>query len=552
MNYSNYRFTLDIQSIQSQVSLPVKFGDTARSLYITITDGGVPYVLRDGCWAVFSAIKGDENHLLNNCVIENNAIIRYDFTEQTATAEGIMQCEIILYGSEGGVIGSPRFVMVVDKRIVYDKDILSTDERDTIDSIITTENDRKAAEEARKKAEEERAQAVQEVIDYMNDAKNDFIIFSNQVSGSENERRGAENNRVTAENNRALAENVRERNETTRQSNETQRQNNEETRESNETKRKKTFADMESLCNAMEARVSNLENAATGKIYNAVVSEGIAHTIQLPKTLRYGIVNKVGGMSYYDEKSKEYTHTQVTKISIGLPYSLEGALLYDHNQTGKVGGKVVLTENGAIAPKGTKYGIFFPCELPKGTVLSVGAEGSNSSGGAVAKFGMYSIKDNNATLDASGLVFLNKEITLSADATHLLIVKEDTKTALTEDMEIKNLQVVLKDPNQGSIMTEIDALQIPGEAQDLTYYGMGIDESCYNYLDFETKLYVGNCGIRESEERDELVAFDETRYEDLSEFIPSDVITLAPYCLVRFENENGLPVPYSISYKQKI
>ena len=169
MDYSNYRFTLDLQSTQSQVSLPVKFGDTARRLYINITDGGIPYALEDGCKAVFSAKKADGKNLFNDCIIEKNTTVRYDFTEQTATAEGVTQCEIILYGVDNKVIGSARFTMVVDKRVVYDMEIVSEGERDAIDSLICfaeetkqKEEERRSAEELRIAAEEERIKAEEE------------------------------------------------------------------------------------------------------------------------------------------------------------------------------------------------------------------------------------------------------------------------------------------------------------------------------------------------------------------------------------------------------
>ena len=66
MNSSNYRFTLDMQSNISQVSLPVRLGDTSRKLYINLTDSGSPYFIEDGCLAVFSARKADDNKLFNN------------------------------------------------------------------------------------------------------------------------------------------------------------------------------------------------------------------------------------------------------------------------------------------------------------------------------------------------------------------------------------------------------------------------------------------------------------------------------------------------------
>lgn len=136
MYYSNFRFPLDLHSMQSQVSIPVKYGDTAVRLQITLTDGGIPYVIKDGWRAVFSAKKADGTTLFNNCIIEKNSVIRYDFTEHTATAEGIAKCEIILYGTDGEVLGAPRFILVVDPRAIGSEDIISQSERDAIDKVV--------------------------------------------------------------------------------------------------------------------------------------------------------------------------------------------------------------------------------------------------------------------------------------------------------------------------------------------------------------------------------------------------------------------------------
>lgn len=159
MNYSSYRFTLDIHSTQSQVSIPVKLGDTARELYISLADGALPYVISDGSRAVFSAVKADGSRLLNDCTILNNAKVYYPFTDRTANVPGIMNCEILLYGKDGRLISSPRFIMVVDERVNYDYDEFEGDEKTTIDNIISAEQERAQAEEARVSAEANRASA---------------------------------------------------------------------------------------------------------------------------------------------------------------------------------------------------------------------------------------------------------------------------------------------------------------------------------------------------------------------------------------------------------
>lgn len=149
MNFSTYRFSLDLQSHKSQVSLPVMLGDTKTKLYIILTDGGKPFYIEDGCRAVFVGIKADGNQLVNDCIIENNSTIRYDFTEQTATKEGIVKCEIRLYDVNSYKLTSPKFIMVVDARVMYDNDVISESELSAIDKIFTEENKRVEAEKER-------------------------------------------------------------------------------------------------------------------------------------------------------------------------------------------------------------------------------------------------------------------------------------------------------------------------------------------------------------------------------------------------------------------
>ena len=165
MNYSNYRFNLDVQSAVSQVSLPVRLLDTARRLYIGLTDGGTPYIIEDGCRAVFCARKADGNPIMNDCIIENKTIIRYDLTKQTTSCAGIVDCEIRLYGKEDNLITAPRFIMVVSDRVVHDDDFpISESERSALDNIMRSETSRVNAEMAREAAEKERAETVSEMI----------------------------------------------------------------------------------------------------------------------------------------------------------------------------------------------------------------------------------------------------------------------------------------------------------------------------------------------------------------------------------------------------
>lgn len=156
MNYSKYRFNLDMQSYISQISLPVRQHDTGIVLRINLTDGGVPYVINDGCRAVFYARKSDGNPLMNDCIIEKNTTICYELTQQTTSCSGVVDCEVRLYGKDGNLITTPRFILVIDSRVVHDEDFpLSESEQTVLDNIILSEQKRLQNEVEREKTYEE-------------------------------------------------------------------------------------------------------------------------------------------------------------------------------------------------------------------------------------------------------------------------------------------------------------------------------------------------------------------------------------------------------------
>lgn len=167
MNYSNYSFTLDLQIHQSQVSIPVSLKDTARKLYITFIDGRKPYTIPDGCRAIFVGFKPDGTTLFNDCIIQENKTVIYEFTEQTANVEGIVNCEIRLYGKDGKQLTSSQFIMLVDENVTRDISI-SENESTAIDNIIHAEIGRVEAETGRVEAEAKRESAEEKRIKLAN------------------------------------------------------------------------------------------------------------------------------------------------------------------------------------------------------------------------------------------------------------------------------------------------------------------------------------------------------------------------------------------------
>lgn len=165
MNSSNYRFTLDLHSTQSQISIPVSLGDTGRVWYISLSDGGVPYTIPDGVLAKMS-IKRDKGSTLEAfCAIEKNTTIKYDFAEDeitvnTAAVAGIHDCTVTLYSADGKILAAPRFTMIVSDRVINRDDVELKDEAYTaVDAMLVKEAARQVAETERNDAEAERKTA---------------------------------------------------------------------------------------------------------------------------------------------------------------------------------------------------------------------------------------------------------------------------------------------------------------------------------------------------------------------------------------------------------
>ena len=190
MIYSTYRFTLDLQKHQSQQSIAVFQGDTAVRLYISLTDGGKPFVLPEGSFAVFSGKCANNEPLLHSCTIcNNNTEIMYEFQGSTSAVVGVVNCQCRLYGSNQRLITAPRFSIVVEERIVNDDLEIEIPEGQltALDDILLNETARYNAEIERGNAEALRA-----------DNENARIENEETRNQNESERQAAYEERVKA------------------------------------------------------------------------------------------------------------------------------------------------------------------------------------------------------------------------------------------------------------------------------------------------------------------------------------------------------------------
>lgn len=144
MRYTEHKFALDVSQTASQASMSVKKGDTARKLLIHLTERGYPYHIATDCYAVFTARKPDGKVVFNDCSIEDCVIV-YAFTGQTVAVTGLLDCEIILYGSGGEQLTSACFHIIVEETI-YDTEteIESADEYNALAKLIAQVQELKA------------------------------------------------------------------------------------------------------------------------------------------------------------------------------------------------------------------------------------------------------------------------------------------------------------------------------------------------------------------------------------------------------------------------
>lgn len=156
MNYSKFRFTLDMHKHQSQVSIPVMQGDTAVELYITFTDGGKPYTIGESCWAVLVGNKPDGSTFRHCAVVCGGTHIHYIFQPDTSDVAGTTLCDVRLYGTNG-ILTAPCFTIVVDERITHNDVELPTATISAIDRVFLNEIERVEAEHQREEAEKQRA-----------------------------------------------------------------------------------------------------------------------------------------------------------------------------------------------------------------------------------------------------------------------------------------------------------------------------------------------------------------------------------------------------------
>lgn len=133
---SKVYLSLDIQDFSTNHIVPLKRGETGKKVVISLSDGGFPYHIEEGCYAVLAGEKPDGNVLFNHCDIDGDTIF-YDVSEQTTAAAGRILAAINLYGPDDMLIVSAKFRILVDGTVFHGGKVESEPEVTALTHLIS-------------------------------------------------------------------------------------------------------------------------------------------------------------------------------------------------------------------------------------------------------------------------------------------------------------------------------------------------------------------------------------------------------------------------------
>lgn len=151
-----HQFALDIKKTGIQKTLHMRQGDTkTQKIIVRFFSGTAEYATVGIASATFRAKKPDGTILFNDCAVSEQGIA-YLVTSQSIAAAGDVECEITLYGSDGEVLGTPRFLIEVEESLYADSAVESTDEFTALQSAVA---DKAVIESYATRAEAARSEA---------------------------------------------------------------------------------------------------------------------------------------------------------------------------------------------------------------------------------------------------------------------------------------------------------------------------------------------------------------------------------------------------------
>ncbi len=487
MNSSIYRFTLDMHSAQSQISIPVMRGDTSRTFRITLSDGGSQYIITDGCLAKITIKRPTGTHLEEFCTIEDNTTIVYPFSqnENTAAVEGIHDCDVTLYGFDGEKLGTARFSMVVSEKVLNSDDIVVTDEDSTaIDAILKAEASRQLMESQREEAETGRSEAETERV-----KAEEERIKAGEVALQAVEDAKTEANRAKAE-----ADKAKTASDSAAQSaaeSATQAAEDEVARLVAEIGIEQTKGDRVSATmsqkvitdnfNRVEKRVTNLEQGIVPDPFET--DDSVAyHKTPCEYALPYAEVTKIGGMTHRDTATNTLKEANVTAVrSIGVNM----ANIQDRTETVK-NSYYIDTPLGIRLDLNSKYTISMDYEVVStdATALSLGV----GYGENAFQAGIFDKSYPNLTSGTLVVTITTPTKWLHSNKAWVRLVRGSAPHNST--VKISNFMFVKGTVLPSSFVPyEESILSVPSDVQALDGYGRGVNGVYNNHIDLVGKSF---------------------------------------------------------------
>ena len=137
MNKQITRLTLDLGLRDSYKVVFAKIGDSERRVIAEIKDNGEEYSLAGVNTVEVRCRKADGKQVTKNATKENNTVV-IDISGQMTTCKGTAIVDVVLYGTDGGVLSTAKFYLNVDDGAVNEDDIKSSNEYESLTDALRT------------------------------------------------------------------------------------------------------------------------------------------------------------------------------------------------------------------------------------------------------------------------------------------------------------------------------------------------------------------------------------------------------------------------------
>ena len=234
--------------------------------------------------------------------------------------------------------------------------------------------------------------------------------------------------------------------------------------------------------------------------------DGIAYKVDIPTgALHHMLVNKVGGMSYkFNQLAKELNSINWNTYGGTTTYSDGVCTLTASVQNGQIyqsipminGHKYYISALIKTTSATTKIQLKYSGAVWASSVASTNWQILQSKFTANANINAdFAINDNRTSdwdsIQVKGAVYIDLTDIYGAGNEPTI---EEFKATYNKDYYDYTLPTLHHSPVT-MVDSNIELLPIPNEVQALSGYGMGVNNTCYNYIDFERKKYVQQVGI---------------------------------------------------------